>query len=268
MSSTTHREPDGDQVDEEVAEDEFDAVVDEGAERLHRTWRAVLVTGFSGGLEIGIGVAAYLAVLEATDSYLLAGLAFSIGMIALLLAHSELFTENLFLPVAALIAREGTPAQLARLWIGTLVANLAGAFVITLLIIAAFPDLRGKLVESARHYLDLGFGWEGVALALLAGMVLTLATRMQQGTESDAVKVVIAVVDGFLLAGLQLMHSILDSLFVMGAIVLGEAEVGEAVLWFVPTLLLNMAGGMLLVTLLRVIRTKELLAERRGQPPR
>jgi formate-nitrite transporter family protein len=259
---------DDEQVEREVEEDEFDAVVEEGAERLHRSWRAVLVTGFAGGLEIGLGVIAYLAVLDATGSVLLAGVAFSIGLIALLLAHSELLTENLFLPIAALVAREGTVLQLARLWAGTLVANLAGGAVVMTLVVAAFPSLHRELVSTARHYLDVGFGWEGIALALLAGLAITLATRMQQGTESDGVRVVVAVVDGFVLAGLQLMHSMLDALFVTGAVLLDRATLLEAVAWFVPTLLLNMAGGLLLVTVLRLIRTKELLAERRGRAPR
>ena len=52
-------------VEDEVVES-FDAIVEEGAERLNRTWAAVLVTGFSGGLEIGVGVMAYLAVLHET----------------------------------------------------------------------------------------------------------------------------------------------------------------------------------------------------------
>ncbi|MGT2425812.1 formate/nitrite transporter family protein [Amnibacterium kyonggiense] len=147
-------------VEDEVVES-FDAVVEEGAERLNRTWVAVLVTGFSGGLEIGVGVMAYLAVLHETGSHLLAGLAFSAGFIALLLAHSELFTENFLVPIAALAAKEGSPAQLAKLWAGTLIANLAGGWLVMLLVVAAFPAWRSTLVESARHYLDVGFGWEG-----------------------------------------------------------------------------------------------------------
>ena len=54
-------------------------------------------------------------------------------------------------------------------------------------------------------------------------------------------------------------------------LVLGYAVVqapGVLSLWFVPTLVLNVAGGLLLVTALRLIRTKELLAERRGAAPR
>ena len=249
-------------VEDEVV-DSFDAVVEEGAERLNRTWRAVLATGFSGGLEIGVGVAAYLAVLHETGSHLLAGLAFSVGLIALLLAHSELFTENFLLPITALLAKEGTPAQLAKLWGGTLVANLVGGLVIMGLFVVAFPDWHGVLVESARHYLDVGLGWQGIVLALLGGMVITLLTRMQQGTESDAVRVVAAVVAAFLLTGLQLAHSILDSLLIFGAILVGGATPLEWLAWFVPVVLLNAIGGLVLVTLIRLVRSKELLQDRR-----
>ena len=70
--------------------------------------RNVLVTGFFGGIEVGLGIMAYLAVLHETGNHLLAGLAFSIGLIALLLAHSELFTENFLMPVAAVVAKEGS----------------------------------------------------------------------------------------------------------------------------------------------------------------
>ena len=268
MSDETKRSQLGDSdapVEDEVVES-FDAVVEEGAERLNRTMRAVLITGFSGGLEVGLGVAAYLAVLHETGSHVLAGFAFSVGLIALLLAHSELFTENFLLPIAALVAREGTPLQLARLWIGTLLMNLVGGWLVMLLVVAAFPAWHTELVESARHYLDMGFGWEGVSLALLGGMVITLLTRMQHGTESDPTRVAAAVVVGFLLAGLQLMHSILDSLFAFGAITLGMATLGEWIVWFLPTLALNIVGGVLLVTVLRLIRSKELFdGHRRAQ---
>lgn len=72
-------------VEDEINES-FTAVAEEGAERLHRTTRVVLTTGFAGGLEIGLGVMGYLAVLHATGDHLLAGLAFSVGLVALYLA--------------------------------------------------------------------------------------------------------------------------------------------------------------------------------------
>ena len=50
------------------------------------------------------GILAYLAVLHETGDHLLAGLAFGIGLAALYLAHSELFTEGFLLPIMALFA--------------------------------------------------------------------------------------------------------------------------------------------------------------------
>ncbi|MBA8816827.1 formate/nitrite transporter FocA (FNT family) [Microbacterium halimionae] len=265
-SRADERRADGDNdgpVEEEF-EAEFEDIVGEGAERLHRTFRGTLVTGFLGGIEVGVGVLAYVGVLYATDSHLLAGLAFSIGLIALLMAHSELFTENFLMPIAALIAREGSLGQLARLWGGTLIANLAGGWLMMGIIVLAFPDWHELLSETAHHFIDTPMSWQLVALALLGGAVITLMTRMQEGTDSEPAKIVAAIAGGFVLAGFQLFHSILDSLFAFGAILSGaDITYLDWLLWFLPVLGLNLLGGLLLVTVLRIVRTGELFSLRR-----
>src|SRR4028118_2057142 len=114
------------------AEDEgveaFGRVVSQGAQRLHRTWREVLSTGLAGGLEVGVGVLALVAVYAETGSHLLAGLAFSIGLVALLLARSELFTEGFLLPVTAVVAGRASGAQPARRRAGARGANGGGGW--------------------------------------------------------------------------------------------------------------------------------------------
>jgi len=254
-------------VEDEINES-FEAVVEEGAERLQRTMRVVLATGFAGGLEIGLGVMGYLAVLHATGDHLLAGLAFGVGLIAIYLAHSELFTENFLMPIVALIGGEGTPWQLVRLWGGTLLSNLLGGWVFMWIVVTAFPQWHPVLEESARHYIDAPFGLTSIALAVLGGSTITLVTRMQQGTDSDPAKIVAAVIGGFLLSGLQLFHSILDSLLVFGAIQAGSAiTYGQWLGWFGYTLLFNVVGGVLLVTALRIVRSADLLRGRRRDAP-
>ena len=141
-------------------------------------------TGFLGGVEVGIGVLVYLGILYQTGDQLLAGLGFSIGLIALLLAHSELFTENFLLPIAALVAREGTWLDLAKLWGGTLLSNLLGGWLIMAIIVLAFPDWHPVLAETAEHFIEAPLTLEFAALAILGGAVITLMTRMQTGTES------------------------------------------------------------------------------------
>ncbi|MDN3903191.1 formate/nitrite transporter family protein [Arthrobacter sp. YD2] len=254
-------------VEDELHES-FENTITEGGERLHRTVRTILITGFFGGLEVGLGVMAYLAVMHETGDHLLAGIAFSVGLIALFLAHSELFTENFLMPVAAVAAKEGSVRQLGKLWGGTLVANLAGGWVFMWIVMQAFPQWEPTVAESARHFTDAPFSLQTVALAILGGSTITLMSRMQQGTTSDPAKIVATVIGGFLLAGLQLFHSILDSLLVFGAI---QSGAGISYLqwlgWFGYTLLFNMIGGLVLVTALRLLRTKELVAQRRREAP-
>ncbi|WP_238154666.1 formate/nitrite transporter family protein [Ornithinimicrobium sufpigmenti] len=251
-------DPTADRVEEEVVES-FRGGADKGAERLHRSWRVLITTGLFGGMEIGLGVLAYLAVLHETDSHLLAGLAFGIGLVALYLAHSELFTEGFLLPILALSAGRGTLLQLLRLWMVTLVTNLAGGWVFMWLVVQGFPEFGEVLTETARHYVDAPLDLRSVALSLLGGIVITVLTRMQAGTDSDGVKVVAAFSAGFLLAGLSLFHSVLDSILIYGAIhAEGIVSYADWLGWFWYVVPLNMLGGLVFVTALRLVRASEL----------
>jgi formate/nitrite transporter FocA (FNT family) len=251
-------------VEDQIAE-AFDAIVSEGAQRLHRSWREVLTTGLAAGLEVATGILALLAVTAATGSHLLAGLAFSIGFMALLLGRSELFTEGFLVPVAAVVAKRASLGQLARLWSGTLLANLAGGWVFMWLVVHAFPDLRSTVIESGTHFVHAPLDLQSVCLALLAGVAITLMTRMQHGTSSDAVRVAASIAGAFLLAGLLLFHSILDSLVIFGAIHAGAPfGYGDWLAWFWYVTLLNMAGGMLTITLTRLVRSKDLVVRERA----
>ncbi len=268
MSQTSQRELGGsDRPIEDELEDAFARMVDEGTQRLHRTWREVLVTGFFGGTEVAMGVLAYLSVLHATHDPLLAGLAFSIGFLALLLGRSELFTEGFLVPVTTVAAKRADVGQLLKLWTGTLAANLVGGWVLMWLIMTAFPKLRGQTIESATHYVAAPITAQTLTLTLLGGMAITLMTRMQHGTDSMVGKIAAAVAGAFLLAGLQMFHSILDSLLIFGALVTGGAPFGYLswLQWFGYTAVGNVVGGLLLVTLLRLLRSKDRLREEREE---
>ncbi|MEJ5944309.1 formate/nitrite transporter family protein [Pseudokineococcus basanitobsidens] len=263
---------DSDEAIEDDLSEAVDAIVDDGAQRLHRTWRELLITGFFGGLEVGLGVLALLAVYDATGSHLLAGLAFGIGFLALMLGHSELFTEGFLVPVTAVAGGHGSVSQLIKLWGGTFVANLLGGFLFMALAMTAFPGLRATTVEMGAHFVQMPLGLESAVLAVLAGSTITLMTRMQQGADGEVGKIAASFAGGFLLAGLQMAHSVLDSLLAFGALIAG-APFGylDWLGWVVPTALFNMVGGLVLVTGLRLLRSKQSIGQEReeaGQPAR
>lgn len=252
---------------ESELEDAFDRLVEEGGIRLGRPLLPLLATGLLGGIDVGTGVLAYLVVDSQTHNTLLAALAFSIGFVALLLARSELFTENFLVPVVAVAAGHDTGWSLARLWVSTLVMNLAGGAFFTWLVITGLPNLKPTAREVGAHYAHLGITAHSFALAVLAGAVMTLLTRMQHSTESLGVQLVPAILFGALLAGAQLFHSILDSLLMFAGLWSGSpgytwpdwlGALGWAALG-------NLAGGVGLVTFVRLIRVPHRIAEERSK---
>lgn len=252
-------------VEDELVE-EFENTVTEGADRLNRTWRALIITGLFGGIDVGLGIMAMLAVKDATGSDLLAGMAFGIGLFALRLAHSELFTEDFLIPINAVVAKHGTWLQLCRLWAVTLVANLAGGWLFMWVVAAAFPRFEQLLVETSLGYLEDGLTLETAALAVLAGSTITLSTRMSQGTTNDVVTAIISLISGLLVVGLGMLHGALNSIVIFGAMHQGAAiSYTNWFVWFLWVIPLNMAGGLVIITLPRLVRTLELIRKERAR---
>lgn len=244
--------------------DEFRSTVEEGANRLNRTWRALIITGLFGGIDVGLGLMAMLAVVDATGSKLLGGLAFGIGLYALRLAHSELFTEDFLVPINAIAAGHGTWTQLVRLWSVTLVTNLVGGWSFAWVVVAAFPRFDTILLETADEYLGKGLTLETAALALLAGFTITLVTRMAQGSREGIATIANSLISGFLVVGLGMLHGALSSAVIFGAMHAGsDYSYASWLVWFAWVIPLNMAGGLVMLTLPRLVRTWELVREER-----
>ena len=254
----------------EGKDEALDRIVLLGAPRLQRRWYDLLATAVVAGVEVGIGVVALVVVEHATGSILLASLAFSIGFVALLLGHSELFTEGFLVPVTTVVAGAASWVQLLRLWAGTLVGNLVGGWVLAWLLVTALPDVHGTVVRSGTTYAGSSLTARTFALAVLAGAAITLLTRMQNGTENDVAKIVACVGIALVIVGGGLFHSILDSILVFAALHAGAPGIGywDWLCWFSWTVLGNMVGGLGLVTLLRLVRSQGRLGQwRQGGPP-
>jgi formate/nitrite transporter FocA (FNT family) len=253
--------------EEPEVEDAFDRLVSEGQDRLTRPLLPLLTTAFVGGIDVGLGVLIFLVVKSETGNGLLAAAAFTIGFVTLLLARSELFTENFLVPVIAVVAREGTIGQLLRLWVLSLTANLVAGFGMAAMIVVALPRLDATAVETGSHYAHLGVSWESFFLAVLAGAVITLLTRMQHATDSLGVQLVPAVLLSFVLVGAQLFHSVLDSIFMFAGLLTGHADYGYAD-WIGAlgwSALGNLVGGLVLVTAVRLLRVSHRVKEERTE---
>jgi formate/nitrite transporter FocA (FNT family) len=247
----------------------FERTIDEGTVRLTRTWPSLVATGVVGGADVSLGVLALYLVRRATGSELLSALAFGVGFIALTLANSELFTENFLVPVAAVAARNASVPALLRLWLGTLIANLAGAWLVMGLIMAGFGKLGPVAIEVASTPASAALDDRTLANMVVAGAVITLMTWMERSTESVPAKLVSAVVAAFLLAAGPMDHAIVVSVEMFGALHAGAPFAYAHWLGFLGwSILGNMLGGLGLVTLLRLVQVgrRALEEERERQP--
>jgi formate-nitrite transporter family protein len=116
------------------------------------------------------------------------------------------------------------------------------------------------------HYATLGVSWRSLLLAVLAGIVITLLTRMQHASDDLGPKLVAGVAMSFVLVAAQLFHSVLDSILMFTGLLGGQAaytwsDWAQALGW---SGFGNLIGGIGLVTSLRLLQAPHRVAEERA----
>jgi formate/nitrite transporter FocA (FNT family) len=205
--------------------------------------------------------AASLGGMPAPSAAHLAGsLAFPIGFLILLVGKSELFTENFFLPVTAVLERRGTLRQLAALWAITLGFNLLGCLVFALLI--SRPGVLDEgpsryMIQYAEHKVHNPF-WTALVKAIFAGWLMTLLTWLLLAARGLGPRLAIIWAIATLIVLGEFNHVIISASEIFMGILMG-AEITVAA-WFLhnflPALVGNVVGGVLFVTLLFYVQAQ------------
>jgi formate-nitrite transporter family protein len=235
---------------------------EEGERRLSRPLLELVATAFVAGADVVFGILAlgaahhYAAAQWGPEAGTLAGaLAFGIAFVFIVLARSELFTENFLVPLAAVDRRDSRSLRkLGQLWLVSPFANLIGGVVIVLIASTqgVLPFGAGGAIAETAVELDEKGVLAAFFSAVLAGALITLMTWIVEGQESSGVRALCAYLTGFLLALLGLNHVIVATLEMIAGIRFG-ATIGwdDVVGNFFVAGIGNMVGGILLVTLSR-----------------
>lgn len=161
-------------------------------------------------------------------SRLLGGVAFSLGLILVIVAGAELFTGNT-LVVMAWASRKVSTALLLRGWGIVYVGNFAGAALTALLVFVARNwelgngAVGGTALRIAATKVQLG-ALEAIALGVLCNVLVTLAVWLALSARSVPGKVVAIVfpITAFVAAGFE--HSIANMYFIPMGLLLKEEE--------------------------------------------
>jgi formate/nitrite transporter len=194
--------------------------------------------GMLAGFFIGLG--AVFSILVTTDiglgfglGKLLGGLAFSLGLILVVIAGAELFTGNSLI-VAPWLSTRVSGSALLRNWAIVYFANFAGALILVgLVFYGQFWTLSGNAVGA--NALMIASGKTSLAFApalfrgILCNVLVCLAVWMCLGGRSITEKIlaIIFPITAFVACGFE--HSIANMFFIpMGMAVAGQTEVLQA----------------------------------------
>ncbi len=234
-----------------------------GERRLVRPFVGDAVTSFIGGMSVSFGAVAMAwaaALVGGGAGEVVGALLFPVGFLILLLGKSELFTENFFLPVMAVLERRGTLRQLVAHWSVTLASNLLGCFVFALLI--SRPGVldsgpAGYLAELATRKVETPLATSFVQ-AIFAGWLMTLLTWLLLAARGIGPRLAVIWAMGALIVLGRFNHVVISAAELFMAMLLG-APVGVmdwAADSFLPALLGNVVGGTVFVTLLFYIQAR------------
>lgn len=119
----------------------YKAILKEGKEELERPSSALFWSGLAAGLSMGFSmIAEGLLASRLPDAPwrpLITKLGYSVGFLIVVLGRQQLFTENTLTPILPLLRHKDvrTSGNVLRLWSIVLVANLLGAFAVSLAVV-------------------------------------------------------------------------------------------------------------------------------------
>jgi len=229
---------------------------------------SVLMLGILAGLFIGLGALYFVLIksdptLGFASSQVLGGLAFSLGLILVIVAGAELFTGNNLLAMAWAEGKLST-FELLKNWLVVCLANFIGAAGLALLVFLSGHNemnngaIAEQYIKIAIIKTSLSF-WSAFFKGLLCNVLVCMAVWMAFAGRSvvDKVVVIIFPISAFVAAGFE--HCIANMYFIPLAMLeqsFGSSNLaGTTITWsdfinnLLPVIMGNLVGGSLFVAL-------------------
>ena len=232
----------------------YEAIRAEAESELARPLSALAWSGLAAGLSMGFSFIAQALLRTLTPNAdwmpIISSLGYSMGFLIVILGRQQLFTENTLTPVLEVLQRRdrATVVSTLRLWAIVLAANMIGVTLFALVL--SCGNILGTEVEPALREIAASeygppFGTVFVR-AIFAGWLVALMVWLLPFAESARVTVIILV--SYTIGLAHFPHVIAGSAAALYGVFDGSHTVGAFFgEFFVPTLLGNMVGGLLMV---------------------
>ncbi len=233
----------------------YEVVRRQGEEELRRPTRALLWSGLAAGLSMGFSLmgdgllTAHLP--DAPWRPLISKLGYTIGFLVVILGSQQLFTENTLTVVVPVLAKRSPHAlrSVLRLWGTVLAANIVGVHIFAFALVHApvfGPEVHAAFQLIGRQTAEPGF-WAIFTRAIFAGWLIALMVWMLPGASHARFATIVTMT--WLVGVGGLAHVIAGSADVLYLVFRGGLSWWSyAGGYFLPALLGNTIGGVMLVT--------------------
>jgi formate/nitrite transporter FocA (FNT family) len=249
-------------LDRPTANEIYDQVSRNGRQELKRPAAALAVSGIVGGLTMGLtglSVSVVQAQLgPAPWAEFVSLLLYPAGFMAVILGRAQLFTENTLYPIALILDERRHLWRTLRLWSIVFPANIAGAFLFAVLAArtkALQPATLHALSQmgiaaaspGARHIF-----WSGV----IGGWIIAMVAWTVSGSHSITGSMAVIWVLTFIVGLGHFAHCVATSGEILSAVLSHGIPASAYFRWLLPATAGNIAGGVILVTLLEYGQAK------------
>ncbi len=245
----------------------FDRAVKEGARRLDQSRLELISNAFIAGFTIVFGIVALGIVQAAVEpvsegiARIAGAVAFGIGLMFLIIGRTELFTENFFDPMAAVLDRDepGDRWRFIRLGGVTFVLNLLGGILLVgmMSVEGVLPNGTPAVLNTLAEEIAARDVPAHIFKGVMGGALVTLLSFLLQAVRSDGSRIMLAFMVGSLLALGPFDHVIVSGLHVIFGLFLGgEVSLGALTEILALVTVGNVAGGLGLVTLTHVVQVR------------
>ncbi len=226
-----------------------------GVRKAHLGWLPTIMLGLLAGAFIAFGASLYLVVITESGlgfgpTRLFGGLAFSLGLILVIVGGAELFTGNSLI-VMAWADRQISSCALLRNWALVFAANFAGSVAMAVAVawsgIMAHPALTATIIRVAEAKVAITAD-DAFIRGVLCNVLVCLAVWLSFSARSVADKVLVIPLPIAAFVALGFEHSIANMfLLPLGWLLGAKIDLAGMAGNLLPVTLGNMVGGGVLV---------------------
>jgi formate/nitrite transporter FocA (FNT family) len=234
----------------------FEGVAKNARGELERPSKALAFSGFAGGMSMGL-TGLGVAIIRATIGpggwqELVSMVLYPVGFIAVILGRAQLFTENTLYPVVLVLDERKHFLNTLRLWTVVFTTNILGACFFAWLAIrtgALRPEYAHELIQlgvaSAQHDASHIF-WTGV----VGGWIIALVAWLVTASTWTIGQIVVIWLLTYIVGAGHFAHCIATTGEILAAVWGYALPLRSYVHWIIPATLGNIAGGVVIVSLL------------------